>query len=183
MPQIRLHIWKWSSLQSKWVNSSKYVDFIYRPESIRVSHKMEWRNRSSGTKRYKKFKWKARQASTLTFSGQARTTLCEKLEWLATSKVVICIRGATSFYTEPGGSSAEYPILVPTVPWDGSGTMPDPDTELAHEGWSFYIITNVDITSTGYRAAAHTDDPTKRELFHTVTLTLERVEPSKMVIP
>lgn len=179
---IRFYIYKWDSNTKKWIYSTKYVDWEWKPMTLNTSHSVAWRSRSSGTKRYKVFRWKSRQETSITLSGRARTWLMRQLEWMTKSKVVVHLRGR---YSEPGRPEDEYPVISSILPWDGEGTMPDPGIfgtgGLEYDDYAYYLITNLTVTSTGYIAAAHTQTPsTARELFHEVTLTLDRVDPNKV---
>jgi len=155
---IRFSLYKWDATTKKWIDSGVNVQFDYRPINMRVDRKVEWRVRSSGTKRYKVFRWKSRQGDTITFSGECRTSMWRKLEWLATSKVVLKLE---TFYEEGGKTGDRYPLLHPIIPWNGTGTMPTPGAGYVIS--PFYIVTAIDGTSMGYKVISDAVDSSKRE--------------------
>ena len=180
---LYLYLYSYNSSNREWEYSTQFIDWAYRPNRFDVTHKVEWRVRSSGTKRHKKFKWKSRQTTQMTVRGGVRTFLLRQLEWLVKSKVVIHIRG---LYTEPGKSEDEYPVITSTKAWDGDGTMPDVNTigagDIEYDNYQYFIATSLNVSTEKYKAAADTSAPeTKRELLHDATIMFERVDNSKIV--
>jgi len=174
---IRFSIYKWDDGTRKWVYSGVKITFDYRPMTLRADRKVEWRHRSSGTKRYKVFRWKSRQGDAITFSGECRTSMWRKLEWLATSKVVLKLETS---YAEGGKTVDKYPLLHPITPWDGDGSMPTPGADYVAN--PFYIMTAIDGTSVGYKVVTDASDSSKREFLHQFSVTLERVDTTKITI-
>ena len=174
---IRFFIYKYDNVTSRWIYVGEYVDFIYRPETIRVDHALGWRHRASGTKRYEVFRWKGRENHKVSLSGKCRTSMWRRLEWLATGKFVVDI---IARYTEPGQDKNYYPLLSPVKTFPEDENL-DP-TLVSYDIHAFYIITNIDGTSTHYRAVGAEQEGAKLELLHDFTLVLQRVDVSKITV-
>ena len=185
---IRFNIYYYNTNDKLWLldqtgGGGNWLEWTPGPNSITVKRKVEWKLKSTGTKQLKVFKYKGRQVGTLTMVGKVGTILFKKLEYLAVSKIVVDIQGQ---YTEPGGSISYYPLITPVEPYTGKGEPVTPvqlynTDDVSWDTHAFYVVTGITGKMTGYAVMDYPDGtPSKRETVIDVTLTLERIDETKI---